>query len=63
MDDNDIKVLSAMEYFLSRKKQIEQYIEGEHRWFGDSTSDDYTPFNNRPWYLDSEGVSKTRKGV
>jgi hypothetical protein len=47
-----------MEYFLSRKKQIERYVEGEHKWYGDvDSSREFTYMNDpRPWYLDN-GVS------
>lgn len=38
MNDTEVKTLSAMEYFLSRKKQIERYVEGEHKWYGDVDS-------------------------
>ena len=59
---NDTKVLSAMEYFLTRKKEIERYIEGEHKWYGDiTTSKDITYVDEpRPWYLEPSGVSKIR---
>jgi len=57
----DKVLLSAMEYFLSRKKEIERYVEGEHKWFGGSSSED--SFNSRPWYLDKEGCSKSHTRV
>jgi len=57
MDSKDKVLMSAMEYFLSRKKDIERYVEGEHKWFGDLYTDD--SFNSRPWYLETEHVSKT----
>jgi hypothetical protein len=57
MNDTEVKTLSAMEYFLSRKKQIERYVEGEHKWYGDV--DQSVVFNSRPWYLDSVPVSKS----
>ena len=53
-DSTEVKTLSAMEYFLSRKKTIERYVEGEHKWLG--ATDSEVVFNARPWYLDS-GVS------
>jgi len=61
MDNKDKVVLSAMEYFLSRKKEIERYVEGEHKWYGDtSTPVEYT-YNTqpRPWYLEDSHCSKT----
>lgn len=60
MDKTDTKVLSAMEYFLSRKKTIERYVEGEHKWFGSSYEED--SFNSRPWYLETDKCSKTPVG-
>jgi hypothetical protein len=59
-NDTMVKTLSAMEYFLSRKKQIERYVEGEHKWYGDV--DQSVVFNSRPWYLDSVPVSKSESG-
>jgi len=62
MDNTDVKVLSAMEYFLTRKKTIERYIEGEHKWFGDVTSSKTITYVDepRPWYLEESGVSKNK---
>ena len=61
MNDTEVKTLSAMEYFLSRKKDIERYIEGEHKWYGDvSVGRDITYVDEpRPWYLESDRCSKT----
>jgi hypothetical protein len=59
-NDTMVKTLSAMEYFLSRKKEIERYVEGEHKWFGSSYVDD--SFNSRPWYLETDKCSKTESG-
>ena len=57
MNDTEVKTLSAMEYFLSRKKDIERYVEGEHKWYG--AVDQSVVFNSRPWYLEESTVSKT----
>jgi len=64
MEKTDTKVLSAMEYFLSRKKDIERYVEGEHKWYGDvCTSREITYMNEpRPWYLETDKCSKTPVG-
>ena len=61
MTDTETKVLSAMEYFLSRKKTIERYVEGEHKWFGDvSVGRDVTYVDDPvPWYLKDNTCSKT----
>jgi len=57
MNDTIVKTLTAAEYFLSRKKDIERYVEGEHKWYGDV--DQEVVFNSRPWYLEESTVSKT----
>ena len=47
-------VLSVSEYFEQRRKQIDRYVEGEHKWYGDlSTSLPSLSYNtdNVPWYL------------
>jgi len=48
-DSTEVKTLTAAEYLLSRKKHIERYVEGEHKWYGDV--DQEVVFNSRPWYL------------
>lgn len=60
MNDTEVKTLTAAEYFLSRKRDIERYVEGEHKWYGDV--DQSVVFNSRPWYLDTVCVSKTEVG-
>jgi len=57
MNDTIVKTLTAAEYFLTRKKDMERYIEGEHQWYGDV--DQSVAFNSRPWYLEQSTVSKT----
>ena len=58
MNDTIVKTLTAAEYFMSRKKTMERYIEGEHKWYGDVDSSRAFTYANdpRPWYLDA-GVS------
>jgi len=56
-DSTQVVTLTAAEYFLSRKKHIERYVEGEHKWYGDV--DQEVVFNSRPWYLEEVTVSKT----
>ena len=53
----ETKTLTAVQYFMSRKKDMERYIEGEHAWYGDV--DQSVQFNARPWYLNYDTVSKT----
>lgn len=51
---NSSKVLSASEYFEGRRKEIDRYVEGEHKWYGDlSTQLPYLSMYNSPlpWYL------------
>jgi hypothetical protein len=57
MNDTEVKTLTAAEYFLSRKRDIERYVEGEHKWYGDV--DQSVVFNSRPWYLETDRCSKT----
>jgi hypothetical protein len=57
MNDTEVKTLTAAEYFLSRKRDIERYVEGEHKWYGDV--DQSVVFNSRPWYLEADRCSKT----
>lgn len=57
MNDAETKTLTAVQYFMSRKKDMERYIEGEHQWYGDV--DQSVQFNARPWYLKDDTVSKT----
>ena len=58
MNDTIVKTLTAAEYFLSRKKTMERYIEGEHKWLGATDGSRAFTYANdpRPWYLDN-GVS------
>ena len=56
----EVVTLTAAQYFLMRKKDMERYIEGEHKWYGDV--DQSVHFNSRPWYLEAVPVSKTEVG-
>ena len=60
MNDTIVKTLTAAEYFLTRKKHMERYIEGEHAWLGAvHGSTEFTYANDpRPWYLDAGVVLK-----
>lgn len=48
------KTLSVTEYFFDRKKYIDRYVQGEHKWFGDVDSFELPTMvsNPRPWYLE-----------
>lgn len=51
----EMKVLSAKEYFLIKKKTIDRYVEGEHKWYG-NVDELYVPCMNdspSPWYLNT----------
>ena len=51
-DGTEVKTLTAAEYFLSRKKHIDRYVQGEHAWLG--ATDSEVVFNSRPWYLEQQ---------
>ena len=48
-------LLSAEQYFETRRKDIDKHVQGEHAWFG--VTDDATPaqvtYNDKPlpWYV------------
>ena len=56
-----VVVQSVEEYFESRRKVIDKYVEGEHKWYGDLSTDVLplsmysTPL---PWYLKSTSTDK-----
>ena len=58
--DKEKKLLNAAEYFLSRKKEMDRYVQGEHKWLGDV--DQSVQFNPRPWYLETHMVQNTDLG-
>ena len=64
MTDKETVLMNAAQYFLTRKKYIDRYVEGEHKWYGDVTSSEPITYNSqpRPWYLDNSGCSKTVVG-
>jgi hypothetical protein len=53
----DIVVLDAKAYFEDRRKTIDRYVEGEHKWYGDLTTS--MPSVSMyslplPWYLKND---------
>ena len=38
MEDKDVRLLSLLEYMEGRRKEIDRYVEGEHKWFGNVDS-------------------------
>lgn len=54
VDTTKVVVLSLAEYMEGRRKSIDRYVEGEHKWYGDlSTSTHPVSMyeGNIPWYL------------
>jgi hypothetical protein len=46
--------MSLTEYMEQRRKEIDRYVEGEHKWYGDtSTMMQSVSYNNEviPWYM------------
>jgi hypothetical protein len=48
-------LLSAEQYFETRRKHIDKHVEGEHAWFGitDDTLPAQVTYNDKPlpWYV------------
>ena len=46
-------LLSAEQYFEQRRKHIDKYVEGEHKWFGDVEQQSVVTYNDKPlpWYV------------
>ena len=61
----EVVVLSLSEYMEQRRKQIDRYVEGEHKWYGDlstalpALSMYTTPL---PWYTKHD-TQYNHKGV
>ena len=50
----EVVILDVQRYFEDRRKQIDRYVEGEHKWYGDlSTSLPSLSMYESPlpWYL------------
>ena len=45
--------LSAEQYFETRRKEIDAYVQGEHAWFGDVDQTAQVTYNDKPmpWYV------------
>lgn len=54
VDTTQVVVLSLSEYMEGRRKSIDRYVEGEHKWYGDLTTST-RPVSmyegSLPWYL------------
>jgi len=66
MDTVQVKtVMTVAEYMEDRRKVIDRYVEGEHKWYGDlSTSmPSLSMYEGKlPWYLNNDTFPNT-KGV
>ena len=54
VDTTKVVVLSLAEYMEGRRKSIDRYVEGEHKWYGDlstSTLPVSMYEGGLPWYL------------
>jgi len=57
MASPDTVVMTVAEYMEQRRKQMDQHVQGEHRWFGDTcTSMPSLSYNSHPvpWYVQHE---------
>lgn len=45
--------LSAEQYFEQRRKCIDKYVEGEHKWFGNTDEQSVVTYCDKPlpWYV------------
>jgi hypothetical protein len=51
-----VQTMSLTEYMEQRRKEIDRYVQGEHKWYGDvdtSTMMQSVSYNNEviPWYM------------
>jgi len=56
MSVTDKTVMTLAEYMEDRRKCIDRYVEGEHKWYGDVTTSTLplSMYGNViPWYLKS----------
>lgn len=54
VDTTKVVVLSLSEYMEGRRKSIDRYVEGEHKWYGDLTTSlpSVSMYQSSlPWYL------------
>lgn len=57
-----IHYMTLSEYFESRRKEIDRYVEGEHKWYGDLSTElpSLSMYEgNIPWYIKEGGRSRT----
>jgi len=56
-------VLTLAEYMEDRRKVIDRYVEGEHKWYGDLTTSmpSLSMYEGKlPWYLDKNTTVVSR---
>ena len=53
-------LITIKEYMEQRRKAIDRYVEGEHRWYGDVHASMEVTYNTSPipWYHKEEVVLK-----
>jgi hypothetical protein len=53
-------LITIQEYMEQRRKQIDRYVQGEHRWLGDVDAPVEVTYNTHPvpWYCKEEVVLK-----
>jgi hypothetical protein len=63
----EVVVLTVAEYMEGRRKSIDRYVEGEHRWYGDLSTQlpSLSMYNSPlPWYLKRDTtIDKMEGGV
>jgi len=49
-------LITIREYMEQRRKAIDRYVEGEHKWYGDVNSIQEVTYNSSPipWYCKEE---------
>ena len=58
-------LITIREYMESRRKEIDRYVEGEHKWYGDVNSTADVTYNMQviPWYCAEESAVLKQQGV
>jgi hypothetical protein len=51
-------LITIREYMEQRRKEIDRYVQGEHRWYGDVHATVDASYNTAPvpWYCAEEDV-------
>lgn len=62
---SEVVIMTVAEYMESRRKDIDQYAQGEHRWFGDTSTNVMSlSYNSNPipWYVQHETIHLNTTG-